>query len=325
MVPKVLFENMEGELTDNELHYTLFEHMNGSSSPGVDGFTANYLRVFWPDMKDLTRDALNASIGNNLTQILNSAIFKLLRKGDKNPLLAESYRPISLLSIFYKLASCCITMRIKPVVELLIGKQQKAYITSNNIGSCILNLVNMMNYVNKRRQAALILLIDFKKAFDSIDHTFIDKSLKLFGFGENVRKWIRTFFNKRSAYIFSGGHKSKQITLFQGVPQGDILSPYIFLLAVEVLLIKINHTMNIEGIRYAKSEARSETFADDTTIFIKRTDSNLKNCLRYLKLFAKTSGLQCNIGKTKVIPIGDLTEKSRTRGYMAPVYFLNCY
>ena len=198
-------------------------------------------------------------------------------------------------------------MRIKPVVELLIGKQQKAYITSNNIGSCILNLVNMMNHVNKKRQAALILLIDFKKAFDSIDHTFIDKSLKLFGFGENVRKWIRTFFDKRTAFILSGGHQSKLITLHQGVPQGDILSPYIFLLAVEVLLIKINHTMNIEGIRYAKSESRSETFADDTTIFIKRTESNLRNCLQYLKLFAKTSGLQCNIGKTKVIPIGDFT------------------
>ena len=111
-MPKKLFKNMEGKLTDDELHHALFEHMNGSSSPGVDGFTVNYLRVFWPDMKDLTRDALNASIGNRLTQILNSAIIKLLRKGDKNPLLAESYRPISLLPIFYKLASWRITMRI---------------------------------------------------------------------------------------------------------------------------------------------------------------------------------------------------------------------
>merc|ERR1711888_24692 len=44
-VPKELFKKMEGELTDNELHYALFEHMNGSSSPGVDGFTVNHLRV----------------------------------------------------------------------------------------------------------------------------------------------------------------------------------------------------------------------------------------------------------------------------------------
>ena len=73
------------------------------------------------------------------------------------------------------------------MVELLIGKQQKAYITSNNIGSCILNLVNMISHAKKKREAALILVIDFKKAFDSIDHTFIDQSLKLFGFGENLR------------------------------------------------------------------------------------------------------------------------------------------
>ena len=158
-------------------------------------------------MKDLTREALNASIGNKLTRVLNSAIIKLLRKGDKNPLLAESYRPISLLSIFYKLASCCITRRIKPVVELLIGKQQKAYITSNNIGSCILNLVNMIHHVNTRRKAALILLIDFKKASDSINHKFIDNTLKLFGFGANIRSWISIFVDKITAFILSGRQK----------------------------------------------------------------------------------------------------------------------
>ena len=81
-VPKEMFDNMEGKLTDDELHSALFEHMNGSSSPGVDVFTVNHLRVFWPDMKDLTCDALNASIGNRLKRILNSAINKLLRKGE---------------------------------------------------------------------------------------------------------------------------------------------------------------------------------------------------------------------------------------------------
>jgi len=75
-VPKELFEKMEGFLTDDKLHSALFEHMNGSSSPGVDGFTVNHLRAFWPDMKDLTREALIASIGNKLTRVLNSAIIK---------------------------------------------------------------------------------------------------------------------------------------------------------------------------------------------------------------------------------------------------------
>ena len=50
----------------------------------------------------------------------------------------------------------------------------------------------------------------------------------------------------------------------------ETLSLYIFILAVEVLLIKINHTKNLKGITYAKKESRSETFADDTSIFIQR-------------------------------------------------------
>ena len=79
------------------------------------------------------KEALNASIGNKLTRVLNSAVIKLRRKSKKNLLLDESYRPISLLSIFYKLASCCITKSIKPVFELLIEKQQIVYITSNNM------------------------------------------------------------------------------------------------------------------------------------------------------------------------------------------------
>ena len=44
---------------DEELYEALFKHMKESSSPGPDGFTVNWLRHFWPEMKDLTREALN--------------------------------------------------------------------------------------------------------------------------------------------------------------------------------------------------------------------------------------------------------------------------
>ena len=83
-----------------------------------------------------------------------------------------------------------------------------------------------------------------------------------------------------------------------------MVSPYIFILAVEILLIKINYTKNLKGITYAKNESRSETFADDTSIFIQRNPTYLRECVKILKHFANTSGLQCNLEKTSVIPIG---------------------
>ena len=70
--------------------------------------------------------------------------------------------------------------------------------------------------------------------FDSINHVFIDNALKLYGFGESICRWVRLFFDKREAVILLGGHLSEKIFLRQGVPQGDAISPYIFLLVVEI-------------------------------------------------------------------------------------------
>ena len=308
-LPKRLANTMEGMLTTDELTHCLFKIMKGASSPGLDGFTVNHIRVFWEDLKILTTNALNASFGNTLTPTLRKAIVKLLRKGTKDPTLAGNYRPISLLSIFYKLASCAITQRIKPAVESIIGRQQKAYIKHNNIGSCIINLINLIRHTIKNKKSGLILLIDFRKAFDSISHTFIHNTLKSLGFGPDIITWINTFLKNRDAQILIGGHLTDSINLEQGVPQGDIISPYLFILMVEILLIKITSTKNITGITYASKESRAETFADDTTLFMERNEANLRNATKYIQHFHKISGLACNIDKTSVIPIGRNSNK----------------
>ena len=309
-ITKNLANTMEGMLTTDELTHCLFKVMKGASSPGLDGFTVNHIRVFWEDLKLLTTNALNACFGNTLTTTLKKAIIKLLRKGTKDPTLAGNYRPISLLSIFYKLASCAITQRIKPAVESIIGRQQKAYIKHNNIGSCIINLINLINHTIRNNTSGLILLIDFRKAFDSISHNFIQNTLKTLGFGPDIITWICTFLKDRDAQILLGGHLTESIYLEQGVPQGDVISPYLFILMVEILLLKITNTKNITGITYATKESRAETFADDTTLFMQRNEANLRNSIKYIQHFHKISGLACNLDKTCVIPIGKQSNKN---------------
>ena len=68
---------------------------------------------------------------------------RLFRKGEKCRLKATNYRPISLLSVFYKMASGIITRRLETVMEGMIGCQQKAYSNERNIGSVLINLLNM--------------------------------------------------------------------------------------------------------------------------------------------------------------------------------------
>ena len=305
-------KDLEGEISEEELKYCLFHKMKGGSAPGIDGFTVSWLRQFWFELGALTTQAINECyINGELSTTLKTAIVKLLRKGTKDPTLTTNYRPISLLSIHYKLASCAITQRIKPHMAGLIGRQQKAYVDNNVIGSCIINLISMIKHVNEKKLNALILLIDFKKAFDSIDLSFIKTALKAYNFGESIIRWITLFFNQREAFILLGGHLTSKIILEQGVPQGDVISPYIFILMVEILLIKINYTKNLKGITFSSTESRSETFADDTTVILERSEKHLRTAISYINCFHKLSGLQCNIDKTMVIPVGQITDPNQ--------------
>ena len=63
---------------------------------------------------------------------------------------------------------------------------------------------------------------------------------------------------------------------------------------VEMLLIKINYSKNLKGITFATHESRSETFADDTTIFLDRGEANLRTYNTYIQNFYTISGLVDN-------------------------------
>ena len=65
--------------------------------------------------------------------------------------------------------------------------------------------MNLMDEANKRKINCLILSIDFKKAFDSIEHSFINSCLTLLNFGDDFKKWVQLFFQNRETYLLLDG------------------------------------------------------------------------------------------------------------------------
>ena len=91
-------DKAEGEITLEEMEYSLFKKMKGSSKPGIDGFTVNRLRKFSSSLKLITLNAINECYRDgSLTSILRTDNIRLLRKGHKDPTLTGNYHPISLL------------------------------------------------------------------------------------------------------------------------------------------------------------------------------------------------------------------------------------
>ena len=77
-------------------------------------------------------------------------------------------------------------MWLWPLVAKVIMQQKKAYVPGNIFGSCIVNILNLMEYINKKKIKTLILLIDFLKAFNSLSHKYIYKCLKIFNIGPSI-------------------------------------------------------------------------------------------------------------------------------------------
>ena len=95
--------------------------------------------------------------------------------------------------------------------------------------------------------ARLLLCIDFEKAFDSLDWTFMHKVLKAFGFQKDIRRWISVFYNNIKSTVLVNGQPSPWFSIKRGCRQGDPISPYLFILCAEILAIMIKENRDIKG------------------------------------------------------------------------------
>ena len=147
--------------------------------------------------------------------------------------------------------------------------------------------------------------MDIEKAFDSLSHSFLILVLKRFGFGEKFIDWVNILLKDQESCIINGGHTTKYFKLEKGARQGDPISAYLFILALEVLFILIKSEKNIEGLNLFNHTFLYTAYADDTSFFLKDITS-VKNVLKIFSVFYSYSGLRPNLSKCEIAGIGVL-------------------
>ena len=168
-----------------------------------------------------------------------------------------------------------------------------------------------MSYTEEKKLPGAALFIDFRKAFDSIEWSFLINTLNNFNFGPDIQNWVRIFYNNVTSCVLNNGHASEFFVLERGVRQGCPLSGLLFVIGIEVLANAIKNKTTIKGIKVGEKEIKVSLYADDTTVFVRDLDS-VKELLALLNDFKKLSGLEINTTKTEGMWLGCWKNKTET-------------
>jgi hypothetical protein len=248
-----------------------------------------------------------------LSPTLRTGLIKLIPKG-KNSSRVEDWRPITLLTTSYKIISGVVASRLEVALPYIIGRGQKGFLKYKNMGTCVQNVIDSIADSWSKREQMGSLMIDFVKAFDSIEHAFINQAMKFFGFGEIITGMVQTLLTDRRSCINLNNSHGKYFKIARGAPQGDRSSPYIFIICIEILILKLENDdsglikcrerIGPGNARYRECNDLIEAFADDLTVLFRWSINALGRILTILNEFGTYSGLMINMSKTSLMISG---------------------
>ena len=243
-----------------------------------------------------------------LTESQQTAILTLLyKKGDHRYL--KNWRPLSLLSVDYKILTKAIANRIYRVLNIIIGKGQTCGVQNRSIFDSIYLVQGTVNYLSQQGNNGAIICIDQEKAFDRIDREWIIKVMENMNFGPDILRWIQILYKSTKSKIQINGSLTDTLDIASGVRQGCPLSMLLYTIAAEPLATYINNNPQIRGITLPSGNTiKISQYADDTTAFISDTYSYtiLQNAF---KLFENASASKQNKNKTEILLLGNLKQE----------------
>jgi len=154
-----------------------------------------------------------------------------------------------------------------------------------------------------------LLKLDFKKAYDTLEWEFVISVLKAMGFGEKWIAWIYECISTPCISILINGAPTPPFNIGRGLRQWDPLSPFLFILAAEVLNKLLENARNagiFQGLQVGRNNVNLShlQFADDILIMCQADKDSLCNVKKLLSSFQAASGLEVNYAKSGLLILG---------------------
>ncbi|XP_022007783.1 uncharacterized protein LOC110907058 [Helianthus annuus] len=227
----------------------------------------------------------------------------------KDPTSPTDFRPISLIGVINKAISKVLVNRLRKVVGKLISEEHSAFLAGRNITDGPLILNELIAWLKKSKKSGMMFKVDIHKAFDSLNWNFLDSVMEQMNFPDQWRTWIMATLVSARASVLVNGSLTMEFTCYHGLRQGDPLSPFLFVIAMEALTGIMKKAVS-EGIFeeiWCTSNGPSLShlmYADDVIFLGKWSNENALNLRRILRCFYLASGLKINLCKCTMFGVG---------------------
>ena len=306
-------EMLETPFSEEEVLTALME-MNGDKAPGPDGFSVFFWQRCWDFIKEEILELFKEFHDQNtfLKSINNTFLVLIPKKGGAEDF--GDFRPISLLGGLYKLVAKVLANRLKKVIDKVVSHDQNAFVKGRQILDASLIANEVIDSWKKKGDKGVICKLDIEKAYDSINWNLLLKVMEKMGFGAKWLRWVWWCISTAKFSVMVNGSPAGFFSSSKGLRQGDPLSPYLFVMGMEVLSVLIRRAMEggfISGCKIQRNRGRAVhiahlLFADDTIVFCEAKKEYLTNLSWILFWFEAASGLKINLAKSEVIPVGEV-------------------
>ena len=273
-----------------EIKKIVYQLKNGA--PGHDEIRLNDITPVLNSLIQPLTFVTNLSLLQGIfpDELKKAKIIPLYKSND--PMLFNNYRPISLLPLFSKILERIMYNRIIGFINKhkLLFKYQFGFRKDHSTYMALIILIDKITAALDNGDFTVAVLIDFRKAFDTVDHEILLHKLHHYGIRGIALEWMKSYLSNRQQQVSYNGANSSYKTINCGVPQGSILGPLLFIIYINDLS-SVSKTLT------------SVLFADDTTLIdhdsnlttlINRFNSELVNILNWLN----ANRLSLNIDKT---------------------------
>ena len=204
----------------------------------------------------------------------------------------SNYRPISLLGSFSKIYEKLMHSRVLDFLDKnnSLFENQYGFRPGRSCEHALLNAQNSILHSLNKNQVSLLLLLDYSKAFDLLDHDTLLCKLEHYGIRGIAKEWFKSYLSNRKQFVSINGTYSDSKSIDYGVPQGSILGPLLF-------VIYINDLPGISNL------AKFILYAEDANIIV--SGSNLDEVLHKVNEligslvdWVGVNGLSLNVKKT---------------------------